>query len=228
MSEIIKQSMKNQVYDIIRKKILNQEFKLGEKINIDKLCRNLEISNTPIREAISKLEQEGLLNYRPHMGAYVISPTKREFFEIAQSALFIILGAYDFCVENNVLTELCQELHRELEIQRDYMEKNDRYHFSLYSNSFDRCIIVATENKRLIEDFDHMYYTKMHFMSNACVKEDETAINIFFEQHEQILEAIERREHNKVISLLKVHYYKPYWSEGVGNMPNFQLGIDKT
>ena len=53
MRKIKKNTMKNQAYEIIRKKILNQSYIPGEKISIASLTEELQISNTPIREALS-------------------------------------------------------------------------------------------------------------------------------------------------------------------------------
>ena len=57
MRKIKKNTMKNQAYEIIRKKILNQSYIPGEKISIASLTEELQISNTPIREALSMLEE---------------------------------------------------------------------------------------------------------------------------------------------------------------------------
>ena len=61
MATIIKTSTKDQVYDIIKEKIFLQEYDLGDTINITALSSELGVSNTPIREALSKLEAEGLV-----------------------------------------------------------------------------------------------------------------------------------------------------------------------
>ena len=49
-------SMRDQVYEIIKNRILSREYSLGEPINIVHLSKELGISNTPIREALSQLE----------------------------------------------------------------------------------------------------------------------------------------------------------------------------
>lgn len=51
MPQLQRLSLKAQVYEIIRQKILQQEYALGEKINIDTVADELKISNSPIREA---------------------------------------------------------------------------------------------------------------------------------------------------------------------------------
>ena len=66
-----KTSIKDSTYEIIKSKILHEEYKMGEPLNLTQLEKELGISNTPIREAISALVSEGLLvsfhNSRVHV-----------------------------------------------------------------------------------------------------------------------------------------------------------------
>ena len=72
MPQLQRLSLKAQVYEIIRQKILQQEYALGEKINIDTVADELKISNSPIREALMMLSQDGLhkwlgIHYDKHL-----------------------------------------------------------------------------------------------------------------------------------------------------------------
>ena len=66
MPQLQRLSLKAQVYEIIRQKILQQEYALGEKINIDTVADELKISNSPIREALMMLSQDGLIEMVPN------------------------------------------------------------------------------------------------------------------------------------------------------------------
>ena len=73
MSRLRKSSMKEQCHEIIRSKILRQGYELGEFINIVSLCNELSVSNTPIRQALSQLEAEGLVVTSLNSKARVVS-----------------------------------------------------------------------------------------------------------------------------------------------------------
>lgn len=89
MSGLIKKiSLRDQVYEYLKKGILNQDFKRGENINLDELCRTLGVSNTPIRESINLLVKEGLIEYKHNMGFFVIDPDKKTVNEILQVVFF--------------------------------------------------------------------------------------------------------------------------------------------
>ena len=58
---IQKQSMREQILSVLRTSILNHTYPMGSRLNLDELRRDLGVSNTPLREAISILEGEGLV-----------------------------------------------------------------------------------------------------------------------------------------------------------------------
>ena len=61
MASIQRSSMKDQVYELIKGRIYSQYYKSGEEIKILTLSKELGVSNTPIREALTMLVAEGLL-----------------------------------------------------------------------------------------------------------------------------------------------------------------------
>ena len=106
MPQLQRLSLKAQVYEIIRQKILQQEYALGEKINIDTVADELKISNSPIREALMMLSQDGLIEMIPNNGARVISFSEEGFHEIASSLYVVLYGAYDLCVRQGTIEQV--------------------------------------------------------------------------------------------------------------------------
>ena len=66
----------------IRSKIANGEIRLNEKVSMRKIAEDLEISRTPIREAIRKLESEGLIELLPRRGFIVKKYNPKQVEEI--------------------------------------------------------------------------------------------------------------------------------------------------
>lgn len=58
----------DEVYDAIRRSIVANQLPAGSKINLDQLAREIQVSNTPIRQALSRLEAEGLVVKEPYRG----------------------------------------------------------------------------------------------------------------------------------------------------------------
>ncbi len=75
-------NLTEEIYQIIKEQILNHELAPGTKINIDKLSRELEVSNIPIREVLSRFSTEGLVKVVPFKGVFVTKMTIRDLDEI--------------------------------------------------------------------------------------------------------------------------------------------------
>jgi DNA-binding GntR family transcriptional regulator len=75
-------TLKQHAYEVIREKLLTGVVKPGHRISDDKIAQELKISRAPVREAISQLVSEGLVDYRPRSGAYVKRPDRREVEEL--------------------------------------------------------------------------------------------------------------------------------------------------
>lgn len=70
-------SLKSVAYNTIKKKILQGEIMPGERIREDVLAEKLDISRTPVREAMNRLVMDGLVNNVPRKGLYCVEITKQ-------------------------------------------------------------------------------------------------------------------------------------------------------
>ncbi|MDR6550520.1 GntR family transcriptional regulator [Paenibacillus qinlingensis] len=68
----------DEIYTLLKAQILQHDIPSGEKINIDQLARDLEVSNIPIREALSRLMAEELVYTVPFKGMYVAQISMQE------------------------------------------------------------------------------------------------------------------------------------------------------
>lgn len=73
----------DQVYDAIEQRILDLEYGPGERLNIDQIARELEVSSTPVRDALNRMGADGLVVFTPYVG-FSVRPTP-EPDEIEQS-----------------------------------------------------------------------------------------------------------------------------------------------
>lgn len=79
-----------EVYDVLLKNLMSLEIKPEERISVDKLSRQLGVSQTPIREALSQLEVQGLV-VKVHLSGYRAAPqlTRKQFDDICELRLLI-------------------------------------------------------------------------------------------------------------------------------------------
>ena len=88
---IQKTTIREQIYTIVRQRILSGELELGEKINIMALSAELNVSNTPVREALSMLERDGLIKVTPNAGPRVIEYSPELFASVEKAVEALML-----------------------------------------------------------------------------------------------------------------------------------------
>ncbi|WP_234361386.1 GntR family transcriptional regulator [Plantactinospora sp. BB1] len=83
-------TLADDVYESVRALVMDHAVAPGERINIDALARRLEVSPTPVREALARLESDGLVRKRPLAG-YTAAPllSRTEFDELVEMRLIL-------------------------------------------------------------------------------------------------------------------------------------------
>ena len=207
MTMITKTSIKEQVYQIIKKKIYDQEYDFGDTINITALSKELGVSNTPIREALSRLEVEGLVKTTMSTKTQVISLDEKEFAECAISFFVTAFGAYALCHKEDKIDTLLELMDAALTEQRKAFEEQNFTDYVEKSNAFDRTFAVATGNERVLQSYDNLtslFYPIVRLQhSRADYNREEN-----LRQHEEIRDAVASGDFMKTKDLLYNHFNK--------------------
>ena len=78
------------VYDVIKSSLLANRFVPGARLNLDQIARELNVSNTPVRQALARLESEGLVTKEPYRGFRVSTLLdQRSIEELYEYRLFV-------------------------------------------------------------------------------------------------------------------------------------------
>ncbi|KAF5066548.1 GntR family transcriptional regulator [Anaerotignum sp.] len=202
-----KSTMKDQVYEIIKEMILNQTYHLGEKINIDTLATELNVSNSPIREALTMLEKQGLVEYVPNVGSRIISFSPTAFREICFSLFTVVYGAYELCLSQNKINIAIEKMRQLLQVQKDIEDHSDMQTSIKYALAFDKSIVYATQNTYLLSIYEQMedifFLMALHINQRNA---EEHQRNIF--EHSMILESIEKNDIASAKHWFFIHYDK--------------------
>ena len=75
-------SLAEEVTEILRNRILQGEYTMGEKLTENKIAAELKVSRTPIRDAFRQLEQEQLIEYVPNKGCFAQGFSKEDMKDI--------------------------------------------------------------------------------------------------------------------------------------------------
>ncbi|MDQ7857710.1 MAG: GntR family transcriptional regulator [Armatimonadota bacterium] len=137
------------LFERIRSLILSGQYRSGTKLREEELARQFGVSRTPVREALRKLESEGLVRYLPQRGVLVNGLSDREMLEI-----YTIRASLEGLAARLAATERTEEEVRELrELQR---QMNDAYARANWNRAarihtrFNMALYAASRSPRLV------------------------------------------------------------------------------
>ena len=207
MATIIKTSTKEQVYDIIKQKIFLQEYNLGDTINIAALSNELGVSNTPIREALSRLEAEGLVTSETGSKMQVIDLNEKLFREISHSFFVLVFGAYNLCVVQNRLKRMEELMAAALEEQIDALNTAAYPDFISKAIAFDRTFVLATDNQKMISIYDSLS-PLLYLLTRYNHQQSPDSRETNLKQHQEIQRAVLDGDYTLVRDLIYYHFDK--------------------
>lgn len=152
---MLESSLVNQIYDIVKERIVSLQLKQGEKIDVQKLAKEFGVSQTPIRDALNRLSQNSLVNTRARVGYYVVDLSAKDITEIYDLRKMFECYALQSAIENIKFNEL-RQLRRKMEkIQRETDERTTE--FNETDKEIHSLIIKNSNNKRLQSLFSQIY-----------------------------------------------------------------------
>lgn len=194
--------MSDIVYEHLKNMILSLEIKPGERIPEAKIASHFGISRTPIREAIKRLANDGIVNVYPKRYAEVASYNEdwiketgliRISLDIIAAKLAVFHGSnYDFAVMEQYM-EACNKAARDGD-RVERIKTNCAFHLELSRIS---------KNKELLE-IEERLYLKLEFMQ-ACNYPFVETIENQYQQHRDIVQALYERDSEKLIKLITHH-----------------------
>jgi DNA-binding GntR family transcriptional regulator len=143
-----KDSLKQEVYDGIRQDILNGTFPPGELLKERELAAKYGVSKTPVREALSLLEQDDLLRAIPRAGYMVTQLTLRDLQEVRQLRATLEAMAARLAAEN--ITD------EELEELEGLTSTSDPEEARVFNRRFHTIVARASGNSRLAKMIEQL------------------------------------------------------------------------
>ncbi|HUB75635.1 MAG TPA: GntR family transcriptional regulator [Solirubrobacteraceae bacterium] len=137
------------VYQTLRERILSGVYGPGFRVVIDALADEFSVSALPVREAIRRLEAEGLVTYRPNAGAQVAPADPAQFAE--EMSVLAVLEAYATALAAAALTATDLVALRELNAAMEQaMARVDSLEFGRLNQEFHGRIFASCPNASLV------------------------------------------------------------------------------
>jgi len=209
-----------QVATTIRDMIVQDRLKPGERIRERQLSKELNVSRTPLREALKILAGERLVDILPNRGAVVADPAPEEVRELLQ-----VLGALEAlgghlateCATDQEIAEI-RALH--FEMLAAYSRKDRLAYFKL-NQKIHKSIVAASRNAVLIEAHDQFNARlyRVRYRSNQRNALWHEAVH----QHETIIEALESRDGTLLAQRLSSHLGNTWTKVSAEDYPDSPL-----
>ena len=174
------------------------EVRLDER----RLSRDLGVSRTPIREAMTVLEQEGFVRTRPRRGIYVVKKTKREIVEIITVMAALESMAARLAAERASDAEIA-ELRRLMDGFTDGRNSDRLDDYSDANIAFHQAIIKMSGCTLLAEMTENLFI-HMRAIRKITIHQDNRAARSISD-HMRIIEALERRDADLAERLARQH-----------------------
>lgn len=194
--------LRDVVFNTLRQAILTGELKPGERLMEIHLANKLGVSRTPIREAIRKLELEGLVTMIPRRGAEVAQITEKSMSDVLE-----VRRAMDALCTELACERISEEDIETLRLACDKfaaaVRTKDVRKSAQADVEFHDIILKATGNVRLVQLINNlseqMYRYRFEYLK------DSSRYDNLIEEHRVIYEGIKRRDKVAASEAAKLH-----------------------
>jgi DNA-binding GntR family transcriptional regulator len=197
-----------QVYDLLKKKILYQEILPGERLLEVALCESLKVSRTPVREAFRLLQQDGLVERVPQGGVQVTDLSLEDLKEV--SALRTVLEVYAAELACDKITERdIEKLERlmqktaEMIIAEQEGKVIDVAEFSGLNTAFHDIICDAAQSTYLSKILGIVRLPILRFRPVSL--EDKNHRTRGWEEHKSMIKMLKNRDKKGLKKLVEKH-----------------------
>jgi len=194
--------LRRRVFAVIEEAILNGKYSPGESLTESRLAAELGVSRTPIREALTQLGHEGLVQLVPNKGALVMGISQKDIQDIYAIRMMIEGLAARWAVENIDEAEL-RELQEAIDLEEFYTSKADIGRLMSLDSNFHQILYRASKSRPLqymLHTFHH-YIQRARSQSIAAPGRAEQALA----EHKAILQAIRERDGDKAELITAEH-----------------------
>ena len=194
--------LRDVVFKTLRQGILTGELKPGERLMEIHLANKLGVSRTPIREAIRKLELEGLVTMIPRRGAEVAQITEKSMKDVLEVRKVLDNLSVELACDRITEEEKEQLKHACLDFE-DAVKTGDFSMVAKTDVAFHDIIVAATRNIRLSQMVNNLA-EQMYRYRFEYIK-DSSQHNRLVEEHKEICDGIVNGDKERALKAIEAH-----------------------
>ena len=199
--------LRDVVFNTLRQGILRGLLPPGLRLMEIQLAKQLGVSRTPVREAIRKLELEGLVVTIPRKGAEVAEITPKDLHDVLEVRCALEALAVELACQA-ITEEGLAELETYLDKFKTLVPTGDINALAECDVAFHDVIINSTNNKRLIQLLNNlreqMYRYRLEYLK------DNSTHPLLIREHQKIIDCLQNRDSEGAKSVISEHINQQY------------------
>ena len=181
-------SLAEEIAQILRGRIINGDYAIGEKLVENKIALELKVSRTPVRDAFKQLAKEKLIEYIPNRGCFARGFEQKDVRDIYAVRNAVEQLAVEWAIRNSTEEDI-KRLREQLEIMSLYTSNEMIEKLWNANNEFNNIIYQMTESRFIVQALQsYQDYIKLARKGILSRKEN---IREIYDEHERIFKAIE-------------------------------------
>lgn len=204
MTKIETSLLSNQVYDVLREKIIGGTYIPGNKLDIHKLADEFGVSRSPVKYAINQLVHDGLIEIIPRKGTYVTELNFTEFIEVLDARLMIEMWAAQQVMQ--IITDDTVEKWGQIVQEMDALLEVTPFPFEAYSKldmKFHLSLVEWSANSKIIEIYSSL---NTHVSLSRIVHSTSLGSTVKrHKDHRKLVETMKERNLPLFLSTLTMH-----------------------
>lgn len=196
----------SRAYRRLKERILKNELKPGAKVSKKDLVHQLGIGETPVREAILRLQKEGLMTVIPQSGTYISKIDLQEVYE----ARFVRENIEEIVAQEvaQVITPVqLAELENKLKIQQIYFEARDHDHYFQLDEEFHQTLYEIA-NKQHVWEWLQLLNTALNRFRYLRLEVAELGWDNILKEHREIVALIASNDQEALGVAIRHHIHK--------------------
>lgn len=200
-SPINKRKLSEQIYEVLKERIVTLEIQPGERINPESLEAEFGVSRAPIREALQILSREGLINPESRVGYFAVDLGREDVDDIHETRKLFELFALDSAIRRMSTSDLKDLRKRSIQLQDQDIESpqstklleeiDEELHYNL---------IIGNSDNQFLKKFSKQIHDLVRLTRH--LQERVPAAN---EEHLNILQALMEKDTIRAKELLSIH-----------------------
>lgn len=190
------------IYEHLRESIVSGELKPGERLILRQIAESVGVSEIPVREAMKRLEAEGLVQLRPHAGAIVTQLEREDVVQIFETRLAVEAFAARLAAVNATADDI-RHLRDLIRDMNECVDGRDALRYGVLNREFNTVVSQASRNRYLIDTIRRLQ--ALTDRARALFLWDPERLARSNREHARIVDLIERHDAAAVEMLVHQH-----------------------